>query len=180
MNKEEIKAVLAIIKRQSFIGATRTAIENNLEYRLLCSAATKLERMLLDIESGYNNGSRLGRIEMPELYNTRRKRNNRVKQLKRTIARLTEALTAERRQLNALWLGDHLRRFSPEWDAFIQLRELKTPADDATLDEKFEYWVALRAVGKSVLNAACLAAMAYGEAKGNAENGQQPARKGEA
>lgn len=97
------------------------------------------------------------------------KRKNRVKQLKRTIARLTEALTAERRQLNALWLGDHLRRFSPEWDAFIQLRGLKTPADDATLDEKFEYWVALRAVGKSVLNAACLAAMAYGEAKGCAD-----------
>lgn len=60
MNKEEIKAVLAIIKRQSFIGATRKAIENNLEYRLLCSAATKLERMLLDIEPGYNNWSRLG------------------------------------------------------------------------------------------------------------------------
>lgn len=54
MNKEEIKAVLAIIKRQSFVGVNREAIENNLEYRLLCSAATKLERMLLDIESGYN------------------------------------------------------------------------------------------------------------------------------
>lgn len=55
MNKEEIKAVLAIIRRQSFIGVSRAAIENHLEYRLLCSAATKLERMLLDIESGYNN-----------------------------------------------------------------------------------------------------------------------------
>ena len=110
---------------------------------------------------------------------TRWKRKNRVAQLKRTIARLTDALTAERRQLNALWLGDHLKRFSPEWDAFIQLRGLKTPAEDATPDEKFEYWVALREVGKSVLNAACLAAMAYGEAKENAENGQQKARKGE-
>ena len=104
------------------------------------------------------------------------KSKNRIAQFKRTIARLTEAMTAERKQLNSLWLGDHLKRFSPEWDAFIKLRGLKTPADDATLDKKFEYWVALREVGKSVLNAACLAAMAYGEAKGNAEN----ARKGEA
>lgn len=55
MNKEEIKALLAIINRQSFIGVSMEAIQNNLEYRLLRSAATKLERMLLDIESGYNN-----------------------------------------------------------------------------------------------------------------------------
>lgn len=54
MNKEEIKALLAIINRQCFIGVSMDAIQNNLEYRLLCSAATKLERMLLDIESGYN------------------------------------------------------------------------------------------------------------------------------
>ena len=54
MNKEEIKAVLAIINRQCFVGVNREAIENLLEYRLLRSAATKLERMLLDIESGYN------------------------------------------------------------------------------------------------------------------------------
>lgn len=55
MNKEEIKALLAIINRQCFIGVSMEAIQNNLEYRLLRSAATKLERMLLDIESGYNN-----------------------------------------------------------------------------------------------------------------------------
>lgn len=97
------------------------------------------------------------------------KRKNRVKQLKRTIARLTDALIAERKQFNALWLGDHLKRYSPEWDAFMQLRRLKTPEEDATLDEKFVYWVALREVGKSVLNAACLAAMDYGESKGKEE-----------
>lgn len=101
-----------------------------------------------------------------QVQGSRWKRKNRTAQLKRTIARLTAAFTAERRQLNALWIGDHLKRFSPEWDAFMQLRRLKTPAEDATLDEKFEYWVALREVGKSALNAACLAAMAYGEAKG--------------
>ena len=54
MNKEEIKALLAIIRRQCFVGVNREAIEKHLEWRLLCSAATKLERMLLDIESGYN------------------------------------------------------------------------------------------------------------------------------
>lgn len=105
------------------------------------------------------------------------KRKKRIAQLKRTISRLNAAFTAERKQLNALWLGDHLKRYSPEWDAFMQLRRLKTPADGATADEKFEYWIALREVGKSALNAACLAAMAYGEAKATAENGQQTARK---
>lgn len=119
-------------------------------------------------ESGIKpeNGDIIMDAVMPELYNTRWKRKNRVNQLKRTIARLMQELTAERRQLNALWLGDHLKRYSHEWDAFIQLRGLKTPAEDATADEKFEYWIALREVGKSALNAACLAAMAYGEAKG--------------
>lgn len=120
------------------------------------------------------------RMNEERIKHARWKSKNKLAQYKRTIARLTLELTAERRQLNELWLGDHLKRFSPEWDAFIQLRGLKTPSADATLDEKFEYWVALRDVGKSVLNAACLAAMAYGEAKGNAENGQQNARKGEA
>lgn len=103
------------------------------------------------------------------LKDARWKRKNRVAQLKRTISRLNAAFAAERKQLNALWRGDHLKRFSPEWVAFIKLRCLKTPAEDATADEKFEYWVALREVGKSVLNAACLAAMAYGEAKGKGE-----------
>lgn len=55
MNKEEIKAVLAIINRQHFIGVSMEAIMNNTEYQLLRSAATKLEKMLLDIESRYNN-----------------------------------------------------------------------------------------------------------------------------
>ena len=107
------------------------------------------------------------------------KRKNRVKQYKRTIARLTRELTAERRQLNALWLGDHLKRFSPEWDAFIQLRGLKTPADDATLDEKFEYWITLRKVGGLALNAACLAAMDYGEAKERASCHPETADSGQ-
>lgn len=134
-------------------------------------------------DSGINpeNGDIIRDMLTPGLYEARWKRKNRTKQLKRTIARLTDELTAERRQLNSLWLGDHLKRFSPEWDAFMQLRRLKTPAEDATPDEKFEYWVALREVGKSVLNAACLAAMAYGEAKGkenaciaqSAENAKQ-------
>lgn len=116
---------------------------------------------------------------------TRWKRKNRVAQLKRTIARLTDEQTAVIRQFNALLLGDHLKAYSPEWDAFMILRRLKTPAKDATLDEKFEYWITLREVGKLALNAASLAAMDYGEAKGkedekaracraiNAENAKQ-------
>lgn len=129
------------------------------------------ERDYYFYESGINpdNGAIIMDAVMPELYNTRWKRKNRTAQLKRTIARLTDALTAERRQFNELWLGDHLKRYSPEWDAFMQLRRLKTPAEDATLDEKFVYWVALREVGKSVLNAACLAAKTYGVAKGKEE-----------
>lgn len=106
------------------------------------------------------------------------KRKNRVKQLKRTIARMT----AESRKFRELWRGEHLKDYSPEWEAFMILRRLKTPAEDAALDEKFEHWITLRKVGELALNAACLAAKAYGEAKGKenaachpetAESGQQ-------
>lgn len=66
-------------------------------------------------DSGINpdNGDIIRDAVTPELYETRWKRKNRVKQLKRTIARLTDALTAERKQFNALLLGDHLKRYSP-------------------------------------------------------------------
>lgn len=122
------------------------------------------------------------RLRMNEMRikHARWKRRNRIAQYKRTIARLTQDLTAERKQCNELWLGDHLKRFSPEWDAFIQLRGLQTPAEDAASDEKFEYWITLRSIGESVLHAACLAAKDYGEAKGNAANGQQTDRKEQA
>lgn len=136
------------------------------------------ERDYYFYESGINpdNGAVIMDAVMPELYNTRWKRKNRVKQLKRTIARLT----AESSKFRELWRGEHLKAYSPECDAFMILRRLKTPAADATLDEKFEYWVTLREVGKLALNAASLAAMAYGEAKEraacreqNAENAKQ-------
>lgn len=108
------------------------------------------------------------------------KRKNKLAQYKRTIARLTDEQTAVIRQFNALWLGDHLKAYSPEWEAFMILRKLKTPADDATLDEKLDHWLTLRKAAAKTLDAACFAAKAYGEAKEraacreqNAENAKQ-------
>lgn len=56
------------------------------------------ERDYYFYESGINpdNGAVIMDAVMPELYNTRWKRKNRVKQLKRTIARLTQELQHER------------------------------------------------------------------------------------
>lgn len=106
---------------------------------------------------------------------SRWKRKNRVKQLKRTIARLT----AEGRKFRELWRGEHLKEYYPEWEAFMILCRLKTPAEDAALDEKFEYWITLRKVGELALNAACLAAKAYGVAEAYAACHPEPAKSGQ-
>ncbi len=106
----------------------------------------------------------------------RAKRKNRVAQLKRTIARMT----AENRDFRSLRLGKHLKDFSAEWEAFMLLCKLKTPAKGAELEEQLDYWLTLRKVCTLALDAACLAAIAYREAKATAKNGQQTARKGEA
>lgn len=106
------------------------------------------------------------------------KRKNKIAQLKRTIARMT----AESRKFRELWIGGHLKFDSPEWEAFMILRKLKTPAGDATLEEKLDHWITLRKAAALALDAACFAAKAYGEAKAKeraachpetAENGQQ-------
>lgn len=88
------------------------------------------------------------------------KRKNRIAQYKRTIARLT----AERRKFRKFRRGEYLNDSSFEWEAFMILCGLKTPAEDAASSEKFEYFITLRKVGELALNAACLAAKAYGKA----------------
>lgn len=103
--------------------------------------------------------------EKAEVKCARWKRKNRVKQLKRTIARLT----AESRRFRELWVGKHLEFDSPEWEAFMILRKLKTPAEDAAPDEKFEYWIMLRKAAALALDAACFAAKDYGKARGRAD-----------
>lgn len=112
----------------------------------------------------------------------RYKRKNRVAQLKRTIARLTDELTAESRRFREFRLGGHLKIYSPEWEAFMVLSRLKTPAANATLDEKLDHWLTLRKVTELALDAVCFAAKAYGIADEkeyaacnaqNAENAKQ-------
>ena len=113
--------------------------------------------------------------------NARRKRKNRIAQLKRTIARLTAECRKYGREYHDLWIGNHLKMYSPEWEAFILLRKLQTPVDDASTDDKRLYWLDLRKIGGLLLNAACLAALDAGRAEAkeaacnpeNAENGQQ-------
>lgn len=89
------------------------------------------------------------------------KRKNRIAQLKRTITRLSEY----RKKYNGLWIGEHLKMYSPEWEAFMLLRKLQTPAEDAPTDAKRLYWLDLRKIGGLLLNAACLAAREAGRAE---------------
>lgn len=89
------------------------------------------------------------------------KRKNKLAQYKRTIARLSD----ESRKYHDLWIGKHLKMFSPEWEAFILLRKLQTPAEDAPTDAKRLYWLDLRNIGGLLLNAACLAAREAGRAE---------------
>ena len=109
---------------------------------------------------------------------TRWKRKNRISQYKRTIARLT----AESGRFREFQLGGHLKIYSPEWEAFMILSRLKTPAEGATLEEKLDHWLTLRKVTELALDAACFAAKAFGVADEKeyaachpetAKNGQQ-------
>lgn len=108
----------------------------------------------------------------------RYKRKNRIAQLKRTIARLTD----ESRRFREFQLGGHLKIYSPEREAFMVLSRLKTPAEGATLEEKLDHWLTLRKVTELALDAACFAAKAFGVADEkeyaacnaqNAENAKQ-------
>lgn len=88
----------------------------------------------------------------------RYKRKNRISQYKRTIARLT----AESERFREFQLGGHLKIYSPEWEAFMVLSRLKTPAEGATPEEKLDHWLNLRKVTELALDAACFAAKAFG------------------
>lgn len=133
-------------------------------------------------ESGINpdNGDIIMDRLNPKLDEARWKRKNRVKQLKRTIARLTKELQHEREYRRGM--TNNFKKHSPEWEALEILARLKTPEEKATPKTHFLYWMNLRSVIKLVLDAACLAASDYGVAiekkeaachSENAENAKQ-------
>lgn len=65
-----------------------------------------------------------------------------------------------------------LKMHSNEWDAYWILRNLETPAEDASLTDKHGYWIQMKRVAELALLAACNAAEEVGKARRKEKNNE--------